>query len=41
MLVVRPLILGTHQTGMFKIQGRLKTIRKEVIRERGCNPSNT
>ena len=28
-------------TGMFKIQGRLKTIRKEVIRERGCNPSNT
>ncbi len=26
-------------TGMFKIQGRLKTIRKEVIREWGCNPS--
>ena len=28
-------------TGMFKFQGRLNTIRKEVIRERGCNPSNT
>ena len=27
-------------TGMFEIQGRLKTIRKEAIRKWGTNPSN-
>ena len=35
------LVCDFSLAGMFKIQGRLKTIRKEVIREGGCNPTNT
>ena len=29
-----------RMSGMFEIQGRLKTIRKEAIRKWGSNPSN-